>query len=38
VAVLDLVVAHKTRPGQDRSVSHEQYLEVLDLIVKAHVR
>jgi CubicO group peptidase (beta-lactamase class C family) len=32
---LDLVVAHKTRPGPDRSVSHVQYLEVLDLIVKA---
>jgi CubicO group peptidase (beta-lactamase class C family) len=35
VPELDLVVAHKTRPGQDRSVSGAQYLEVLDLIVKA---
>lgn len=33
---LDLVVAHKTRTGQERTVSHEQYLEVLDLIVQAH--
>jgi CubicO group peptidase (beta-lactamase class C family) len=32
---LDLVVAHKTRPGEGRSVSHPQYLEVLDLLVKA---
>lgn len=33
---LDLVVAHKTRPtAPGRSVSHTQYLEVLDLIVKA---
>ena len=33
---LDLVVAHKTRPGQGRSVSHREYLEVLDLLVRAH--
>lgn len=33
---LDLVVAHKTRPGQERRVSHEEYLEVLDLLVRAH--
>ena len=32
---LDLVVAHKTRPGQDRRVSHEEYLQVLDLLVQA---
>jgi CubicO group peptidase (beta-lactamase class C family) len=32
---LDLVVAHKTRPGERRSVTHPQYLELLDLIVKA---
>ena len=32
---LDLVVAHKTRPGQGRSVSHREYLEVLDLLVRA---
>ena len=33
---LDLVVAHKTRPGQgNRSVSHPEYLQVLDRIVKA---
>ena len=35
---LDLVVAHKTRPGQGKSVSHPQFLEVLDLLVKAKVR
>jgi len=33
---LDLVVAHKTRPGQDESVSHARFLEIVDLIVKAH--
>jgi CubicO group peptidase (beta-lactamase class C family) len=32
---LDLVVVHKTRPGQGRSVSHAQFLEVLDLLVRA---
>jgi CubicO group peptidase (beta-lactamase class C family) len=32
---LDLVVAHKTRPGQGRSVSHQEFMEVLDLIVRA---
>ena len=31
---LDLVVAHKTRPGGE-SVSHGQFLEVLDLLVRA---
>jgi CubicO group peptidase (beta-lactamase class C family) len=31
---LDLVVAHKTRPG-GASVSHGQFLEVLDLLVRA---
>lgn len=35
VPKLDLVVAHKTRPGRGRSVSHEQYLEVLDLLIAA---
>lgn len=33
---LDLVVAHKTAPGRDRRVTHEQFLEVVDLVVKAH--
>ena len=33
---LDLVVAHKTRPGGRGSVSHPQFLEVLDLLVQAH--
>lgn len=33
---LDLVVAHKTVPGEGRSVSHEKFLEVADLIVQAH--
>ncbi|HEX7117432.1 MAG TPA: serine hydrolase [Longimicrobiales bacterium] len=33
---LDLVVAHKTRPGQGRRVRHEQFLEVVALLVQAH--
>lgn len=33
---LDLVVAHKTRPGQGRSVSHREFLGALDLLVRAH--
>ncbi len=33
---LDLVVAHKTRPGGGGGVSHPQFLEVLDLLVQAH--
>ena len=36
--VLDLVVAHKTRPGQNGSVSHAQYREVLDVLVQAGCR
>jgi CubicO group peptidase (beta-lactamase class C family) len=32
---LDLVVAHKTAPRPGKSVSHEQYLEVLQLLVAA---
>jgi CubicO group peptidase (beta-lactamase class C family) len=32
---LDLVVAHKTVPGGNRSVSHAQYRELLDRLVKA---
>lgn len=32
---LDLVVVHKTRPGQGRSVSHGEFLGVLDLLVRA---
>jgi CubicO group peptidase (beta-lactamase class C family) len=32
---LDLVVAHKTVPGGNRSVSHAQYRELLDLLVNA---
>lgn len=35
VPKLDLVVAHKTQPGRGRGVSHEQYLEVLDMLVAA---
>lgn len=34
---LDLVVVHKTVPGGGRSVSHEQFLEVLEMIVQARV-
>jgi CubicO group peptidase (beta-lactamase class C family) len=33
---LDLVVAHKTRPGGTGSVSHQQFLEVLALLLEAH--
>jgi CubicO group peptidase (beta-lactamase class C family) len=33
---LDLVVAHKTRPGGAGSVSHGQFLEVLALLIEAH--
>lgn len=33
---LDLVVVHKTQPGDGRSVSHQQFLEVVALLVKAH--
>ena len=32
---LDLVVAHKTVPGSNRSVSHAQYRELLDRLVQA---
>ena len=35
IPALDLVVAHKTVRGPGRSVTHDQYLEVLDLIVSA---
>lgn len=33
---LDLVVAHKTAPRGNASVSHNQFLEVLDVLVRAH--
>ena len=42
IPALDLVVVHKTRPGQrdadgrSRSVSHGQFLDVLDLLVRSH--
>jgi CubicO group peptidase (beta-lactamase class C family) len=32
---LDLVVAHKTRPGQARGVTHAEFVDVLDLLVRA---
>jgi CubicO group peptidase (beta-lactamase class C family) len=37
VPALDLVVVHKTRPGQpdNASVSHGQFLEVVDLLLRA---
>jgi CubicO group peptidase (beta-lactamase class C family) len=35
---LDLVVVHKTVRWQDRSVSHDQFLEVVRLLVDARVR
>lgn len=34
---LDLVVTHKTVPGGSRSVSHEQYLRILDQLVRARI-
>lgn len=33
---LDMVVAHKTVPGQGRSVRHPDFWELLDLVVEAH--
>jgi len=33
---LDLVVVHKTVPGEGRSVSHPQFLEVVKLLLEAH--
>lgn len=33
---LDLVVAHKTVPGEGRSVAHPRFWELLDLVVEAH--
>jgi CubicO group peptidase (beta-lactamase class C family) len=33
---LNLVVVHKTQPGGGRSVSHQQFLHVLDTLVKGH--
>jgi CubicO group peptidase (beta-lactamase class C family) len=39
---LDLVVVHKTRPGQrdssgrELSVSHDRFMQVLDLLVRGH--
>lgn len=33
---LNLVVVHKTQPGGGRSVSHQQYIQVLDTLVRGH--
>ncbi|MGH7472107.1 MAG: serine hydrolase domain-containing protein [Longimicrobiales bacterium] len=33
---LDLVVAHKTEPGNGRNVSHTQFMELVALLVAAH--
>jgi CubicO group peptidase (beta-lactamase class C family) len=33
---LDMVVVHKTVPGQGRSVAHPQFWELLDLVVDAY--
>jgi len=38
IPALDLVVAHKTVPAGGKSVSHTQYLEILDLLVQAGCR
>jgi CubicO group peptidase (beta-lactamase class C family) len=35
VPALDLVVAHKTKPGQNKTVSHPEYTRVLALLIKA---
>ena len=35
---LDLVVAHKTAPGQGRAGSHREFLELLDMLVRARCR
>jgi CubicO group peptidase (beta-lactamase class C family) len=32
---LDLVVAHKTAPGEGRSVTHAQFMEVIELLLRA---
>ena len=32
---LDLVVVHKTQPGEGRGVSHGEFLEVVDLLLRA---
>jgi CubicO group peptidase (beta-lactamase class C family) len=36
VPALDLVVVHKTVPGDGRRVPHDQFMEVADMIVEAH--
>lgn len=36
VPALDLVIAHKTVPGQGRRVSHEEFHDVARLVVAAH--
>lgn len=36
VPALDLVVVHKTVPGDDRQVPHDRFMEVADMIVEAH--
>ncbi len=33
---LDLVITHKTEPGDGRAVSHDQFLGVVALLVEAH--
>lgn len=33
---LDLVVAHKTQPGEGRSVTHAEFLDVVRLLIDAH--
>jgi CubicO group peptidase (beta-lactamase class C family) len=38
IPLLDLVVAHKTVPDGGKSVSHQQYLDVLDVLVQAGCR
>jgi hypothetical protein len=38
IPLLDLVVAHKTVPDGGKSVSHQQYLDVLDVLLRADCR
>ena len=33
---LDMTVVHKTEPGEGRRVSHNEFLEVVELLVAAH--
>lgn len=34
IPALDLVVVHKKRPGENRAVSHSEYVKVLDILIQ----